>query len=187
MRVNIDEIKEGGLRMAWDIPRQTIDEMVAGGRTGYRADDQVHFEASFARAERRILVEVHASPQLSTECVRCLAPLSLAVPIDFELTLVPEDEYESEPQSSKEDVKAVAAGSFDVEGADEEVYRGKVIDLDPILREQIVLAVPGYPVCKEGCKGLCTVCGANLNERECGCERRVPDPRLAGLAKFKRQ
>jgi uncharacterized protein len=109
------------------------------------------------------------------------------VPIDFELTLVPEDEYESEPQSSRDDAKSAAAGSFDVEGADEEVYRGKEIDLDPILREQIVLAVPGYPVCKESCKGLCTVCGANLNERECGCERRVPDPRLAGLAKFKRQ
>ena len=112
-------------------------------------------------------------------------PVTLRVPVDFELTLVPEDEYEAEPNPAKEDGKGAIGGSFDAEGADEEIYRGKEIDLDPLLREQILLAVPGYPVCREGCRGLCTVCGANLNERECGCERRLPDPRLAGLAKFK--
>ena len=73
------------------------------------------------------------------------------------------------------------------EDAEEDVYTGKVIDLDPILREQVLLALPGYPVCQDGCKGLCTVCGTNLNERECGCDRKVPDPRWAGLAKVKLQ
>jgi uncharacterized protein len=187
MRVNIDEIKEGGLRLAWDLPRKAVDEMVAGDRSGYHAGGPVHVEASLARAERRVLVSVHARSQLGAECVRCLTPLTLDVPIDFELTLVPEDEYESGPDKVGDDSKAVAAGSFGAEGADEEVYRGKEIDLDPILREQVVLALPGYPVCRESCKGLCSSCGANLNERECGCERRVPDPRWAGLEKFKRQ
>ena len=51
--------------------------------------------------------------------------------------------------------------------------------------EQILLALPAYPVCGEGCKGLCPVCGANLNERECGCDRKVPDPRWAGLKDIK--
>jgi uncharacterized protein len=187
MRVNIDEIKEAGLRMAWDLPQRTVDEMVAGNRTPFCAGAPLHVEASLARAERRILVEVHAAASLRCECVRCLAPISLDVPVDFELTLVPEDEYETDPRSAKDDTKAVVAGSFGADGVDEEVYRGKEIDLDPYLREQIVLALPGYPVCKESCKGLCTVCGGNLNERECGCVRRVPDPRLAGLAKFKQQ
>jgi uncharacterized protein len=54
-----------------------------------------------------------------------------------------------------------------------------------MVREQIVLALPGYPVCGEGCKGLCSVCGANLNERDCGCDRHVPDPRWAGLKNLK--
>jgi len=187
MRVNIDEIKEGGLRAAWDLPRQTIDEMVAGDRAGFHALSPLHVEASLVRAERRILVDVHATPALSGECVRCLAPISLEVAVDFELTMVPEDEYESGPRAARDESKAATAGSFQAEGADEETYRGKEIDLDPILREQLVLALPGYPVCKESCKGLCTVCGANLNERECDCERRVPDPRWAGLEKFKRQ
>ena len=187
MRVNIDEIKEGGLRVAWDVPRPAVDEMLAGDRSGYKAGGPLHVEASLARAERRVLVAVHAKPALSAECVRCLAPLALEVTVDFELTLVPEDEYESEPDEGSDDSRAAMAGSFDAEGADEEVYRGKEIDLDPMLREQVLLALPGYPVCKESCKGLCSSCGANLNERECGCERRVPDPRWAGLEKFKRQ
>lgn len=186
MRVNIDEIKEAGLRRAWDLPQTAIDEMVVGDRAGFCAGAPLHVEATFSRTERRIFIEVRAAAVVTCECVRCLAPLSLEVPVDFKLTLVPEDEYESDPHhSSKDDSKAAIAGSFEPRGADEEVYRGKVIDLDPILREQVVLAMPGYPVCKESCKGLCTVCGGNLNERECGCERHVPDPRLAGLAKFK--
>ncbi|MGB8930645.1 MAG: DUF177 domain-containing protein [Anaeromyxobacteraceae bacterium] len=187
MRVNIDEITEGGLQRAWDLPRQTVDEMVAGDRASYRAASPLRVEAKLVRAERRILVKVHARPSLSCECVRCLAPLTLEVPVDFELTLVPEDEYESEPDSAKDDGKDPRAGTFDATGADEEVYRGKEFDLDPVFREQVVLTLPGYPVCSESCKGLCSSCGANLNERECGCERRVPDPRWAGLEKFKRQ
>ncbi len=187
MRVNIDEIKEGGLQKAWDVPRQAVDEMVAGDRSGYHAGGPLHVEASLTRVERRVFLSMHAKPVLTAECVRCLAPVSLELPVDFELTLVPEDEYESEPERAQDDVKAPTAGSFGAEGADEEVFTGKEIDLDPILREQVVLALPGYPLCKESCKGLCSSCGANLNERECGCERRVPDPRWAGLEKFKRQ
>ncbi len=187
MRVNIDEIKEAGLRKTWDVSRQIVEEMLSGDRSGYHAAGAVHVEATLARAERRVLVAIHARAPLSCECVRCLTPVAVEVPVDFELTLVPEDEYESEPDSAGEDAKAPVAGSFETEDADEEVYRGKEIDLDPILREQVVLALPGYPVCRESCKGLCSSCGANLNERECGCERRVPDPRWAGLEKFKRQ
>ena len=43
------------------------------------------------------------------------------------------------------------------------------VDLTPEMREAIILALPGYPVCREGCKGLCTRCGANLNREACSC------------------
>ena len=66
-------------------------------------------------------------------------------------------------------------------------YQGKLIDLDPLVEEQVLLALPAYPVCEEGCKGLCPVCGQNQNEKACGCDRHVPDPRWAGLAKFRRE
>ena len=121
----------------------------------------------------------------SPECGRCLKPVTADVPVEFELTLVPADEYQDEAGAAEDKSHHPVAGSFDAEDAEEDVYTGKVIDLDPILREQVLLALPGYPVCAEGCKGLCPACGQNLNDKECGCDRHVPDPRWAGLAKFR--
>jgi len=187
MRVNIDEIKEEPLRRTWDVTRETLDGMVAGDRAGFRARAPVQVDATLSRVERRVLLEVHARAALTAACGRCLAATDVDVPVDFELTLVPSDEYEEAPREEQERPHGRAGGSFESNDAEEEVFSGKVIDLDPILREQVLLALPGYPVCREGCKGLCPVCGANLNERECGCERRVPDPRWAALKDIKLQ
>ena len=144
----------------------------------------------YARLEklgRRVRVEADAKAELSGACKRCLAPISVDVPVEFELTLVPADEHADDgaPAEGKDHDKGPRGGSFSAGDAEEETYTGKVIDLDPIVREQILLAMPEYPVCDEKCKGLCPVCGANLNDRECGCDRHVPDPRWAGLKNVK--
>jgi uncharacterized protein len=55
------------------------------------------------------------------------------------------------------------------------------IDLTPIIRDYAVLDIPISQVCKPDCKGLCPVCGANLNEGDCGHRQESIDPRLAGL------
>jgi uncharacterized protein len=185
MRVNIDEIKEAGLDRRWDVARDALDAMVAGDRAGWRARGPIHVDVHLEKVERRVMVEAKASAELQAECSRCLVPVTADVPVEFELTLVPADEYQDETTATDDKSHHPVAGSFGAEEAEEEVYTGKVIDLDPLLREQVLLALPAYPVCQDGCKGLCTVCGANLNERECGCVRKVPDPRWAGLAKVK--
>src|SRR5206468_3309557 len=71
--------------------------------------------------------------------------------------------------------------SFDPDNVDEESYSGKEIDLRPALREQILLSIPPSPLCKEDCKGLCPVCGKDLNEGDCGHDKTAPDPRWAAL------
>jgi uncharacterized protein len=190
MRVSIDEIKEPGLRRSWDLPREEIDRIVADDPAGWRAHGPAHVDAKLDKIERRVRLEAHARAQLDVPCGRCLVPVTVELPVDFELTLVPSDEYEDEGEEGdprRERGSAPRGGSFDPQEAEEEVYAGKVIDLDPLLREQLLLALPGYPVCREACKGLCPVCGANLNERECGCDRKVPDPRWAGLKDIKLQ
>jgi uncharacterized protein len=187
MRVNIDEIKEAGLRRSWDVTREQVDEIVAGDQAGYRAAGPAHVDAKLDKIERRVRIDVHGKAELTAPCGRCLAPTAVHLPVDFELTLVPSDEYVDESRGEKDADTGKVAGSFEPEDAEEDVYTGKVIDLDPMLREQLLLALPGYPVCKEDCKGLCPVCGANLNDRECGCDRHVPDPRWAGLKNVKLQ
>ncbi len=187
MRVNIDEIKEGGLRRSWDVTREQVDEIVAGDRAGYRAREAARVDARFDKLERRVRVRAHTSAPLTVACSRCLAPIPVDVPVEFELTLVPSDEYEGAARGAKGESRAPPGGSFEPQDAEEETYAGKTVDLDPLVREQILLALPAYPVCKDGCKGLCPVCGANLNDRDCGCDRHVPDPRWAGLKNVKLQ
>ncbi len=57
------------------------------------------------------------------------------------------------------------------------------LDLRPALREQWLLNVPGFALCRDDCKGLCPTCGAELNLGDCACELRSADPRWDGLRK----
>ncbi len=54
------------------------------------------------------------------------------------------------------------------------------LDVDELIRTDVLLSLPNKYLCKEDCKGLCTKCGANLNLGACGCAKEV-DPRLASL------
>ena len=64
-------------------------------------------------------------------------------------------------------------------------YRADEIDLRPAVREAWLLAVPGFLLCREDCKGLCPVCGADKNTVDCGHTQSAPDPRFAALRDLK--
>lgn len=185
MRVNIDEIKEGGLDRAWDLTREQLDQMLEGDPAGYRARASAHVEAHLDRLSRRVLLRARSQGQLTVPCGRCLVPTELTLPVDFSLTLVPAEERDEPAEEGAGDHPRKRAAAS-LSEADEEVYTGREIELDPLVREQLLLALPAYPLCREGCKGLCPVCGQNRNERECSCDTHVPDPRWAGLEKFRK-
>ncbi len=79
--------------------------------------------------------------------------------------------------------KFYPAGSEHIEN-DAFVYDSDVIDITEPLREGLLLAEPMQALCKPDCRGLCPVCGADLNEGDCGCDRLTVDPRLAALKQF---
>ena len=56
---------------------------------------------------------------------------------------------------------------------------GYDLDVDRMVNEEILLGFPMKVLCQEDCKGICKVCGANLNQGECGCDRTEPDPRMS--------
>jgi uncharacterized protein len=59
-----------------------------------------------------------------------------------------------------------------------------VLDLHPLLREMLILEVPLQPLCREGCRGLCPICGNNLNNEQCSHPDQDIDPRLAPLKRL---
>jgi uncharacterized metal-binding protein YceD (DUF177 family) len=80
------------------------------------------------------------------------------------------------------------AEPFETEAADGEFVCSfeineatEFLDLTEEVREAIILALPGYPVCREACKGLCMACGANLSRTTCSCHETGNDNRWAAL------
>jgi uncharacterized protein len=96
------------------------------------------------------------------ECRRCLRPVGGVLSTDV-----------------RELYRPRAAG----EAEDEETYALGVdyLDLAPLARDALLLALPLAPLCREDCAGLCPTCGADLAEEPCGCSTIVADPRWAAL------
>jgi uncharacterized protein len=53
------------------------------------------------------------------------------------------------------------------------------LDIDMLVLDELYTILPMNVICKEDCKGICKVCGTNLNESTCDCDQTVPDPRMA--------
>jgi uncharacterized protein len=64
-------------------------------------------------------------------------------------------------------------------------FEGEKINLQDGIQEQIILAFPIKALCEDNCKGLCSSCGNDLNEGDCGCNRRPTDNRFAALKNLK--
>ncbi|MDK1475079.1 DUF177 domain-containing protein [Streptomyces sp. 549] len=101
-----------------------------------------------------VLVTGTARAPLTGECVRCLEPLQQQCEADFQ-------EMFSYPDA---DVRnRFAEAGDDAEEEEEHLsLEGDLFDLEPVLRDAVVLSLPMKPVCREDCPGLCAVCGARL-------------------------
>ncbi len=125
--------------------------------------------------------------ELTVACSRCIEPMKLAIDEKLRVTFMPRHELpaEDEDEDKDKDTEAAEEGA-EVGGDDLDLfpYEGEWVDLEPLFREQFVLAIPFAPLCAEDCKGLCSQCGINRNTGTCTCEKPV-DPRLAGLKGLK--
>lgn len=186
MVVKIEEIKDDGLVLDEQMPLELLREALAEENAGgFRAQGGFRLHAKLVKVSGGVLLDARFNTELVAPCKRCLAEVDLAVPVAFTLNLVPPNLLEPDEKDHDEAEKGESEGSFKLNNVSDEPFDGKTIDLDPILREQVLLALPISVVCRDDCRGLCSMCGQNLNERECGCERKVLDPRLAALKDFK--
>jgi uncharacterized protein len=122
------------------------------------------------RDGNRVVLTGSLSAVAQVDCDRCLRAVEVAVETDLNLRYVTVQDYESLPAAALED-EDLALSVFD----------GAALDIDEVMREQVLLAVPLRAVCREDCQGFCPVCGADRNLKDCGCQTAETDARWAGL------
>jgi uncharacterized protein len=153
---------------------RTIEERVPAPKDfgvvliGVQEGSEMGLDLRFESVHEGILVSGTASVEVTGECGRCLEPLRYTSDVDVQELFFYSD---SESLSVEEE---------------EEQHRveNDSVDLEPVLRDAVVTSLPFQPVCREDCKGLCSECGARLND-DPDHHHEVLDPRwsaLAGLA-----
>jgi len=121
-----------------------------------------------------VLVTGTAYVALEGECVRCLDPISDETEAGFQELYLYDDRHGSREDSEDDSL-------------DDDVRRleGDLLDLEPLLRDAVVLALPFQPLCRDDCPGLCTECGARLADDPGHSHEAAIDPRWAGLQQIK--
>lgn len=131
----------------------------------------VHLDLRLEAVMEGVLVTGTAEAKLEGECVRCLEPVEDEIVVDLQELYVYDDVRRDE---SDEDLDDEASKLED-----------DLLDLEPLLRDAVVLALPFQPLCQDDCPGLCVECGARLaDDPDHGHEAAI-DPRWAGLQALK--
>jgi len=114
-----------------------------------------------------VLVTGAATASLEGECVRCLEPIRDEVEVTFQELYVYDDQAAADDGEQDDEVRRL---------------EDDLLDLEPVLRDAVVLALPFQPLCEDDCPGLCVECGARLADDPDHAHEAPIDPRWAGLA-----
>ena len=168
MRVNVSEIKDGGLSLNLTRGPGWLGGSEKSEVASVHSDIEFHID--LLRTAGEISVRGKIGFLAVARCSRCLSDVSVDTNLEVNLILSP----------SETEKKEEGGGEIDYE-----TYRGRTIDLNDYMREQVNLSLPYKVVCTEDCRGLCSGCGQNLNEQQCGCETHEKDSRFAVLKDIK--
>jgi len=184
MEIIIFDIPESGQDLSYDtakhewfarIVKETLGEAFGEG-------DSAELKLRLDRFEDDIDINGEFRANYHPACDRCLerADEELVVPIRTHMTPLYKNDRQRERESEED-----AGVELIKEDLEFSYYEGDRIHLDEFLNEQIVLSRPMKHLCSENCKGLCTRCGANLNEGSCDCKEEASDPRWDALKGYK--
>ena len=151
-----DLLRRPGHRRQLEL-RGSIGELSSAG-TAVGAGDEVELTVGLEAIPEGVVADGRLAAPWRAECRRCLGQVTGRVEVEFhELFERTPKEGETYPLGHEE------------------------IDLDPLIREALLLTLPLAPLCEAGCRGICPTCGADLNEGPCGCPPAGRDPRWAAL------
>ncbi|MBK9162447.1 MAG: DUF177 domain-containing protein [Acidobacteria bacterium] len=132
------------------------------------------FEGTAVKFGRGIRIEGTIAGKANGPCARCLEPFEREISVKFRSDFIDAEHFVSRAESE-----------VGLDELDADVVPEGPIELVEIVREQIYLAEPEREICSPDCHGLCSKCGANLNNGDCGCTDDAIDPRWEALKKLK--
>src|SRR5262249_42604615 len=137
-----------------------------------QADLVEEIEGSRRVADIRLRGKLKAAVEVS--CARCLELVRYDVNADLDLL------YRPASADAHPDEAAISEAETEIG-----FYQGEGIQLEDVLKEQVLLALPAKMLCRDDCKGLCPQCGKNWNHDTCDCTQDRIDPRWAALESIK--
>lgn len=150
---------------------KTIEETVSlemtefcsvSGNFAITKQEQIHFLAEYA-GDHTVLISGSGNVTLLIPCDRCLADVAVKILLSFEKKV------------RMEDGQAV----WDEETDETNYMDGYNLNVDQLICNELLIGWPTKVLCSEDCKGICNVCGQNLNEGTCDCEDTGLDPRMS--------
>jgi len=163
MKIQIPDIPEEGLEV--DLEEDLSIE-------GVSPVSPAKARLSITKIAAEVMVSGHMSVQLEHVCSRCLKGFRQAQDLPVNVVYHPAAEVGAERHELHDDEMDMG------------FYRGDELDLQELLREQVMLNLQMKPLCDEACKGICPKCGKDLNTGTCSCENHETDPRLEVLKKL---
>lgn len=167
MKIVIQDLPLEGLRV------QGRERAATLGLSEDGVEGDVEVAAFLERDGATVFIEGEIRATFRFPCSRCLKVFHLPVDSQFSCRGEPADEM-----AVAVDVE-LNRGDLDVHP-----YHGSSLDLAEVFHEQVLLAMPMRPLCREDCLGLCSHCGEDLNLRRCVCSEAPMDSRLATLKKL---
>jgi len=173
VKIRIDDITAEAKDISFLEPEAEINRILGQGPAReYTVRAPIAVSLSHYRAGTELFFAGQLAAKTQAVCARCAEEFEGSNQRPFRFVLAP---------------KSIGMGDADLRADDLEfsLYEGEEVDLGPLVREQLLLALPTRPLCRDDCRGLCARCGANLNRVECGCQAEQLDPRLAVLRSLK--
>lgn len=163
MKIEIQHIPDQGMALNYEREVHVFSALMDLAETeGYEFIGPISIDLRIQPEHDMFRVKGRVAFMLKVACSRCLASFEIALTQRFTLRFsrkIPQD-------VSSGDVEGVALTADEIGLA---FFEGDSIDLHDAIQEQVVLAIPHYPVCREACKGLCPRCGVDLNVERCQC------------------
>jgi len=148
------------------------------GSDSIRQVGPLDWSASAERAGAEIRINGTLTTTVECPCSRCLEAARVTISKPFDLFFRERDEEmfdeDEEIELNEEDTRTA-------------FFTGTKLAISDILREQVLLALPMKVLCRVDCKGLCPVCGINLNSGTCTCSREEFNPHMDVLLEIKKQ